>query len=76
MPNAAAAPSPVLDRFGQECSRLAQQLGLRHIVIVVQDPANPAEKRFLASPGAKEVLRDFIENKYGELAGSDTGWDG
>lgn len=80
--------SPPAQQFVNQVSQLAQQLGIRLLVVAVQDPQQPAVQRIVASQGGLEALRALFAARLGlvdEAAvraqienelGSTTGWDG
>jgi hypothetical protein len=69
------ANSAKLDRYIQECSRLAQQMGIAEILLVARDP-DSKEARLVASPGAKETLRETVAVGLGMNDAVEIGWPG
>lgn len=55
--------SATLDQIAQRLSAIAAQSGLRHIVILVEDPMT-REQKLYASDGALDRLRGIAAQKF------------
>ncbi len=64
-----------LDAYIQQCSQLAQQMGIKEIVLVARDPQT-GDTRLVASPGAKESLRGVVATQMDFSDAVEIGWPG
>jgi hypothetical protein len=65
--------TPKLDTFIAQCSRIAQQQGIKEVIIAGRDPGTE-ETRLVASPGARDSLREAIAQEMQFEDGGMVGW--
>jgi hypothetical protein len=56
-------PTPIADKFIQQISVLAQQMGIQNLVIAIEDPSNGVQK-VVASKDGVDALRVAVGTKF------------